>query len=87
MYLKSYRYFKYRILKKMQKVKREGKLSRAERTEMKEKLMDEAFTDEEWEIFQKGRSSQPLHYLGSAKIYGQIGKAFAEAMTRLIGSQ
>ena len=28
----------------------------------------------------RGASNAPFHYLGSAKMLGQIGKAFAEAM-------
>lgn len=30
----------------------------------------------------KGASNQGYHYLGSAKIMAQIGKAFAEAMVK-----
>lgn len=38
------------------------------------------YTDEEWEKITKGTSHAGYHYMGSAKIYAQIGKAFAEAM-------
>jgi hypothetical protein len=72
-----------RIIRRMQEVKKEGKLSRAERNALQEKLIDEAFTEEELKVYRAGRSAQSFHYLGSAKIYGQIGKAFAEAMLEM----
>jgi len=37
-------------------------------------------TPEEKKILAIGVSNKPFHYLGSSKIIGQIGKAFAEAM-------
>jgi len=42
------------------------------------------FTPEEEEILRKGVSNAGFHYLGSAKIMGQIGRGFAEAMLDLI---
>jgi len=42
------------------------------------------FTPEEEEILRKGASNAGFHYLGSAKIMGQIGKGFAEAMLGLL---
>ena len=38
------------------------------------------YTPEEQRILKIGKSSQGFHYLGSAKIYGQIGEAFAKAL-------
>lgn len=68
---------------KMKAAAKEGKLTRLEQNAIREKLIKEAFTDEELTIYALGRASQSYHYLGSAKIYGQIGKAFAEAMAEL----
>lgn len=44
------------------------------------------FTDREQEILEKGISNQGYHYLGSAKILGGIGRAFAEAAAELAGA-
>ena len=38
------------------------------------------FTKEELKILELGVSNAAYHYLGSAKILGQIGKAFADAL-------
>jgi len=35
----------------------------------------------------RGSSNAPFHYLGSAKMLGQIGKAFAEAMAEMESEQ
>ncbi len=40
-------------------------------------------TDEELKILQTGKSNAGFHYMGSSKILGQIGKAFADAMAEL----
>jgi len=72
------------ILRKIEALKKEGNLTRAERTAMHKKMIDEAYTEDERKIWQIGRASQSYHYLGSAKIYGQIGKAFAEAMGKMV---
>jgi alpha-galactosidase len=63
--------------------KKDGKVfTRDEETAVFEKMMQEACTPEELEAIQ-GISNQAYHYLGSAKILGAIGKAFAEAMIEL----
>ena len=41
------------------------------------------FTDKELRILETGKSNAEYHYLGSAKILAQIGKAFAEAAVEL----
>ena len=46
------------------------------------KQMDKVCTRQEQEIIQ-GASNGGYHYLGSAKIMAQIGKAFAEAMLKM----
>ncbi len=58
-------------------------LSREEREKQLEAFKGELFTPEELDIYQKGTSNAAYHYLGSAWILGQIGKAFAEAVYEL----
>lgn len=55
-------------------------LGKDEARELKEKLIQDNFTAEELELLETGRSNAGFHYLGSAKIYSQIGEAFAEAI-------
>ena len=49
----------------------------------KMKVMAENFTPEEWKYLQ-GASAFGFHYLGAAKIMAPIGKAFADAMLKLM---
>ena len=49
-----------------------------------ESLYAELFTPRELEILKQSTSNFDFHYMGSAKIMAQIGKAFAEAMTEMI---
>jgi hypothetical protein len=58
----------------------DAKLTPAQRKAELEKFKAGLFTPAELVIMQKGISNQGFHYLGSSKILGQIGKAFAEAM-------
>jgi len=58
-------------------------LDRDEARKLREKLIKENFTDEELKRLETGRSNAGFHYLGSAKIYSQIGEAFAEALLEL----
>ncbi len=58
-------------------------LSREEREKQLDAFKAELFTPEELDIYQKGTSNAAYHYLGSAWILGQIGKAFAEAVHEL----
>ena len=58
------------------------KLSKEESNAVREALLKELLTEEEREL-SKGISDGGFHYLGSAKIYGRIGKAFAESMLKL----
>jgi hypothetical protein len=41
-------------------------------------------TPEEQNFQKVGTSNQAYHYMGSAYIYGNIGKAFAEAMAKMM---
>jgi alpha-galactosidase len=50
----------------------------------KMEVMAANFTPEEWKYLQQGASNFGYHYLGAAKIMAPIGKAFAEAMLKLM---
>jgi alpha-L-rhamnosidase len=58
----------------------EGRLSREEGSTELERLYAETFTESELVILRESTSNADYHYMGSAKIMAQIGKAFAEAM-------
>ncbi len=49
------------------------------------KHMSENFTPEEWKYYQRNGSNAGYHYLGSAKTFALMGKAFAEAMADFHG--
>ncbi len=51
--------------------------------ENKMKVMAENFTPEEWRRLQRGASNAGYHYLGCAKTFALMGKAFAEAVVDL----
>lgn len=72
-----------KIGSKIKEQEKKGKLSNEEKKALSEKLIKEEFTERELEILKKGKSNQGFHYLGSSKILGQIGKAFAEAMVEV----
>ncbi len=57
----------------------QGTISPAEQKKVIEKFRAETMTNRDVEIL-KGRTNAAYHYLGSAKIMAQIGKAFAEAL-------
>jgi hypothetical protein len=61
-----------------------GKLQKAGEKEALEKRRAEAFNEREQQILANGASNAEYHYLGSAKILGGIGKAFAETLLELI---
>ncbi|MFK7852222.1 MAG: sialate O-acetylesterase [Akkermansiaceae bacterium] len=56
-----------------------------QKKELEAQLRKSMFTEEEVKIMTVGKGSQAYHYLGSAKIYGRIGEAFANAMAKLNG--
>ena len=47
-------------------------------------MAPEILTPEELSIVQNGTSNQAFHYMGSAYIYGNIGKAFADSMAEML---
>ena len=53
-------------------------------SQLQETLRTQLFEPREWETLKAGVSNQEYHYLGSAKIIAQIGKAFAESMVTVI---
>ncbi len=59
-------------------------LDPAQRTAALEEYKAELYTAEELQLKEAGASDRSYHYLGSAKILAQIGKAFAETMVELI---
>lgn len=69
----------------VRRLQKERELKAAEVKATREKLLVEALTAGEREILKTGVSNQEYHYLGSAKIIGQIGEAFAETMAELMG--
>ncbi len=73
-----------KIQKAVKQLQQEGKVNREEAAAMLEKRRTEAFTLRERQILANGASNAEYHYLGSAKILGQIGKAFAEASFELM---
>ena len=61
-------------------VQTEKGLKGAEAQAVLDELRAEEFSEEELKIMSVGISNQAYHYLGAAKILGQIGEAFAEAL-------
>jgi hypothetical protein len=73
--------------KQKEEVKKRGEMSKEERKALRTQIVNEFYTPRELEILKKGRSNKGYHYLGSSKIIGQIGKAFADAMVELQSNQ
>lgn len=59
------------------------KLPRDEYQQRIDAFVKTIYSDQEWEIMEKGVSNAGYHYMGSAKIYSQIGEAFGKAMIGL----
>ncbi|WP_253159086.1 sialate O-acetylesterase [Stieleria tagensis] len=57
-----------------------SEISRSEGQEKIDRLYNETFSPRERELLQKSTSNFDFHYMGSAGIMAQIGKAFAEAL-------
>lgn len=71
------------IRKEFKDLLEKGDVARKDEKAFLEKRRLEAFDDRELEILEKGASNAEYHYLGSAKILGQIGKAFADELAKL----
>jgi len=61
----------------------EMKAAKAKLNEEYRANLEKALTGDELFLLDNGISNQGYHYLGSAKFFGQIGKAFAEALMGL----
>jgi len=66
---------------------KQRKLSREEGKATLDKLYAATFTPRELVILKGSTSNFDFHYMGSAKIMAQIGKAFAEAMVGMMEGQ
>ena len=51
---------------------------------LRKEMRPKALTPEELNFLETGTSNQAYHYMGSAYIYGNIGKAFADAMAKMM---
>ncbi|HIF33276.1 MAG TPA: hypothetical protein EYQ75_16710 [Planctomycetaceae bacterium] len=59
-----------------------GSMSKEAQREYLKKFREELITSEEEALLKRGASNAGYHYFGSAKTFGLIGKAFAEAMVK-----
>jgi hypothetical protein len=66
---------------------KENKLTREEGDAALEKLYAQTFTPRELVILKESVSNADFHYMGSARIMAQIGKAFAESMVEMMRNQ
>ncbi|MBM4001171.1 MAG: sialate O-acetylesterase [Planctomycetes bacterium] len=71
------------LRRKAKSLAAESRRNAAEEHAIFEKLRGEELTDRERKILDVAISNQAYHYLGSAKILGRIGMAFAEAIVEL----
>ena len=62
---------------------KQGEITKDQSQSAIDKLYNETFNAEELEILRDSTSNFDFHYMGSAGIMAQIGKAFAETMTDL----
>ena len=65
---------------KNRELSRDKTLTAEERKKALDAFTTELFSPEELKALQVGKSNAEYHYMGSAKIMAQIGKAFAEAL-------
>ena len=72
-----------RINAKRRELSKDKSLNREQRDKVLAELNAKLFTKEELKILELGVSNAAYHYLGSAKILGQIGKAFADALAEM----
>lgn len=70
-------------LEQIRKRMKAKEIGQDEGTAAQDKLYKETFSERELTLLKEGTSNFDFHYMGSAKIMAQIGKAFAEAMVDL----
>ena len=68
---------------KRRELSKDQTLTREQRAQAIAKYTAKLFTKRELKILQTGTSNAAYHYLGSAKILAQIGKAFANALAAM----
>tara|TARA_B100000029_G_scaffold491873_1_gene552530 strand:+ start:681 stop:1892 length:1212 start_codon:yes stop_codon:yes gene_type:complete len=68
---------------KRRQLSKDKSLDAKKRKALIEAYTAELFTEKELKILKTGQSNAAYHYLGSAKILGGIGKAFADAQAKL----
>ena len=68
---------------KRRELSKDTSLNREQRDKTIAELNAKLFTKEELKVLELGVSNAAYHYLGSAKILGQIGKAFADALASM----
>lgn len=83
--LHQLRYRDDQIRQRVRQMVSAGDVAKNEASETAGKLRSEEFTDREIKILETAVSNFEFHYLGSAKIIGQIGKAFAKALFEISG--
>lgn len=69
-----------KVKAKRRSLNKQSDLTAQQRTAEIDKLTADLFTAEDLALLKAGTSNAEYHYLGSAKILAQIGKAFAEAL-------
>ncbi|MDA7881338.1 hypothetical protein N9A94_03460 [Akkermansiaceae bacterium] len=74
---------KRKLINDKKKELQKGKLSKKEQAEELEKFTAKTLTERDEKLL-TGITNADYHYKGSAKILGQIGKAFAEANYKLL---
>ena len=72
-----------KINAKRRELSKDQSLTRAQRDKAIAEFSAKLFTKEELKIMEVGVSNAAYHYLGSAKILGQIGKAFTDALAEM----
>ena len=68
---------------KRRELSKDKTLTREQRNQAIAKHTAELFTEKELKILKTGTSNAAYHYLGSAKILAQIGKAFADSLAAM----
>ena len=61
---------------------KDGKMTKEQQQAYVREFEAKLLTSEDRALWKRGASNQAYHYFGSARIMGQIGKAFAEAMLK-----
>ena len=72
-----------KINAKRRELSKDQTLAREQRDKAIAEFSAKLFTQEELKVLEVGVSNAAYHYLGSAKILGQIGKAFTDALAEM----